>query len=189
MRKILFLVQLLVILLFTTACSSYEIIKYEQLLDVKEKSTVYVEAKAILFSPSLSDEELTADTQWEWLIKGWNGDYHQSYLFVNMADYEAMDPSKRDLILNHQDCLLELRVKGSINWEVSSFRAFVPQPSIGFFWQMLIVISIAIIGVLIMIMYFNAAARDKQPRQRERGKLLLTFFLLSELSRNDKKKK
>ena len=186
---VIFLAFLAVVLSIMNAYAAVEILSYEQLMDLDEPSTVYVEGKTSDPYPVHMKETLMDSSKWPWMIKDGNGAYRASGHYVTMTEYQAMSISTRGLILNHRDCTLEIQVNGPGQWSVIHIRvADQPITFNGLFWPILFLIIAFGIAVLLIIRNFNLPVSEKQPRQWEPGKLLLTAFFLTELFKNDRKK-
>ena len=184
--------HLLVIMipLAETAHAKDEIITYEQLLAIDEPCTVYVEGKTGDPYPMHMKETLMSSTQWQWLIKDSSGKYRPSGKYVNMTAYQAMGISKRGLILNHKDCRLEVHVSGKGQWSVASFRVVdTPITFSGIFWPIFFMVAIFAVTVPLIIRGINAPPARNQPRQWQPSKTLLAAYFLSELFKDNGKKK
>ena len=152
--------------------------------------TVYVEGKTGDPYPMHMKETLMSSTQWQWLIKDSSGKYRPSGKYVNMTAYQAMGISKRGLILNHKDCRLEVHVSGKGQWSVASFRVVdTPITFSGIFWPIFFMVAIFAVTVPLIIRGINAPPARNQPRQWQPSKTLLAAYFLSELFKDNGKKK
>lgn len=186
----LLLLLVIMIPLAETAHAKDEIITYEQLLAIDEPCTVYVEGKTGDPYPMHMKETLMSSTQWQWLIKDSSGKYRPSGKYVNMTAYQAMGISKRGLILNHKDCRLEVHVSGKGQWSVASFRVVdTPITFSGIFWPIFFMVAIFAVTVPLIIRGINAPPARNQPRQWQPSKTLLAAYFLSELFKDNGKKK
>mgnify|MGYP004693461131 CR=1 FL=1 len=186
----LLLLLVIMIPLAETAHAKDEIITYEQLLAIDEPCTVYVEGKTGDPYPMHMKETLMSSTQWQWLIKDSSGKYRPSGTYVNMTAYQAMGISKRGLILNHKDCRLEVHVSGKGQWSVASFRVVdTPITFSGIFWPIFFMVAIFAVTVPLIIRGINAPPARNQPRQWQPSKTLLAAYFLSELFKDNGKKK
>lgn len=184
------LLLVIMIPLAETAHAKDEIITYEQLLAIDEPCTVYVEGKTGDPYPMHMKETLMSSTQWQWLIKDSSGKYRPSGKYVNMTAYQAMGISKRGLILNHKDCRLEVHVSGKGQWSVASFRVVdTPITFSGIFWPIFFMVAIFAVTVPLIIRGINAPPARNQPRQWQPSKTLLAAYFLSELFKDNGKKK
>ena len=175
---------------YSFAHAKDEIITYEQLLAIDEPCTVYVEGKTGDPYPMHMKETLMSSTQWQWLIKDSSGKYRPSGKYVNMTAYQAMGISKRGLILNHKDCRLEVHVSGKGQWSVASFRVVdTPITFSGIFWPIFFMVAIFAVTVPLIIRGINAPPARNQPRQWQPSKTLLAAYFLSELFKDNGKKK
>ena len=175
---------------YSIAHAKDEIITYEQLLAIDEPCTVYVEGKTGDPYPMHMKETLMSSTQWQWLIKDSSGKYRPSGKYVNMTAYQAMGISKRGLILNHKDCRLEVHVSGKGQWSVASFRVVdTPITFSGIFWPIFFMVAIFAVTVPLIIRGINAPPARNQPRQWQPSKTLLAAYFLSELFKDNGKKK
>ena len=182
--------SVIMIPLAETAHAKDEIITYEQLLAIDEPCTVYVEGKTGDPYPMHMKETLMSSTQWQWLIKDSSGKYRPSGKYVNMTAYQAMGISKRGLILNHKDCRLEVHVSGKGQWSVASFRVVdTPITFSGIFWPIFFMVAIFAVTVPLIIRGINAPPARNQPRQWQPSKTLLAAYFLSELFKDNGKKK
>ena len=160
------------------------------LLAIDEPCTVYVEGKTGDPYPMHMKETLMSSTQWQWLIKDSSGKYRPSGKYVNMTAYQAMGISKRGLILNHKDCRLEVHVSGKGQWSVASFRVVdTPITFSGIFWPIFFMVAIFAVTVPLIIRGINAPPARNQPRQWQPSKTLLAAYFLSELFKDNGKKK
>lgn len=192
MKQFAIFLLLLVIMipLAETAHAKDEIITYEQLLAIDEPCTVYVEGKTGDPYPMHMKETLMSSTQWQWLIKDSSGKYRPSGKYVNMTAYQAMGISKGGLILNHKDCRLEVHVSGKGQWSVASFRVVdTPITFSGIFWPIFFMVAIFAVTVPLIIRGINAPPARNQPRQWQPSKTLLAAYFLSELFKDNGKKK
>ena len=175
---------------YSIAHAKDEIITYEQLLAIDEPCTVYVEGKTGDPYPMHMKETLMSSTQWQWLIKDSSGKYRPSGKYVNMTACQAMGISKRGLILNHKDCRLEVHVSGKGQWSVASFRVVdTPITFSGIFWPIFFMVAIFAVTVPLIIRGINAPPARNQPRQWQPSKTLLAAYFLSELFKDNGKKK
>ena len=175
---------------YSIAHAKDEIITYEQLLAIDEPCTVYVEGKTGDPYPMHMKETLMSSTQWQWLIKDSSGKYRPSGKYVNMTAYQAMGISKRGLILNHKDCRLEVHVSGKGQWSVASFRVVdTPITFSGILWPIFFMVAIFAVTVPLIIRGINAPPARNQPRQWQPSKTLLAAYFLSELFKDNGKKK
>ena len=160
------------------------------LLAIDEPCTVYVEGKTGDPYPMHMKETLMSSTQWQWLIKDSSGKYRPSGKYVNMTAYQAMGISKRGLILNHKACRLEVHVSGKGQWSVASFRVVdTPITFSGIFWPIFFMVAIFAVTVPLIIRGINAPPARNQPRQWQPSKTLLAAYFLSELFKDNGKKK
>lgn len=181
------LASLALVLFALNAHAAGEILSYEQLMALEEPCTVYVEGKTGDPYPVHMKYTLMERTKWQWMLKDNKGAYCASGHYVTMSEYKAMDISMRSLILNHEDCRLEIQVSGPGQWFVTQIRV-VDHPITlkGFFLPIIILIIAGCLYVPIFERFINAPVSETQTQQRP-GILLLTTFFLTGLFKNDSK--